>query len=278
MKIVVLSDIHANLAALHTVLQHIDAGQPDAVIVGGDVVNRGPQPRECLELILDRIRQQGWKIIRGNHEDYVLRAAGGSLGHLSGWEQGVTEHSRWTASLIPDHLATIAAWPEETDVIAPDGSSVACLHASVKGNRVGMYTHMLDEELLKHTHPHARVFCAGHTHIPFIRHVSGKLIVNAGAVGMPFDGDPRAAYAMIEWHPEHWHAEIIRLPYDREVTRKAFHDTGYLATGGPMVPLILQELDMARPRLGYWHRLFERSVAEGSISLQASIEEMLKIA
>lgn len=275
MRIAVLSDIHANLPALRAVLQHLDAQNPDAVMVGGDVINRGPQPRECLEIILDRIRNHDWKIIRGNHEDYVLKAARDDLSNLTAWERGIIAHTCWTAGLVDDHLNEVTRWPENTEVIAPDGTAALCFHASIKGNRVGMYTHMQDHELLEHAHPEARVFCAGHTHIPFVRETGGKLIVNNGAVGMPFDGDPRASYAILDWSPAHWTAEIIRVPYDRDETRKAFRETGYLERGGPMVPLILQELDMAKARLGYWHRLFEQSVAAGEKTLEDSINEMM---
>ena len=60
MKLAVLADIHANLAALETVAAHVEAWQPDAVVVAGDVVNRGPQPAACLDMVLERQRDSGW--------------------------------------------------------------------------------------------------------------------------------------------------------------------------------------------------------------------------
>ena len=72
MKIAVLADIHANLPALQTVMEHVDAWQPDQVFVAGDTVNRGPRPAECLALVLQRQAMQGWRLVRGNHEDYVI--------------------------------------------------------------------------------------------------------------------------------------------------------------------------------------------------------------
>ena len=75
MKIALLSDIHANFTALQTVTADIDHWQPDLVIVAGDLVNRGPKPRECLQFVYQRTREQNWYWLRGNHEDYVLEQA-----------------------------------------------------------------------------------------------------------------------------------------------------------------------------------------------------------
>ena len=74
-KLAVLSDIHGNFAALQAVADHIDRWQPDAVVVAGDIVNRGPRSRDCLRFVLARAAEAGWQIIRGNHEEYVLRVA-----------------------------------------------------------------------------------------------------------------------------------------------------------------------------------------------------------
>jgi predicted phosphodiesterase len=274
MKVAVLSDVHANLAAFKAVLLHIDSVMPDVVLVGGDIINRGPQPRECLEIVLDRIKHHGWKVIRGNHEDYVLRTSRG-VNTLKEWEQKVMSHTCWTEKRVADYLPAVAAWPDETGITAPDGSQLICTHASRKGNRVGLYTAMNDEELIDHAHPDAKALCVGHTHIPFVRKIHDRLIVNAGAVGMPFDGDHRAAYALVTWSAEGWEAEVVRVPYDRQVTENAYHETGYLTGGGPMVPLIHWELRHARARLGYWHRCYESAVAAGKIGLEESVQIIL---
>lgn len=275
MRVVVFSDVHANLAALQAVLLHIESMAPDAVLVGGDVINRGPQPRECLEIILEQVQRPGWQIIRGNHEDYVLRGAQG-VDHLKEWERKVMAHTSWTVRRLEDHLDTIAAWPPETSLAAPDGTQLICTHASRKGNRVGLYTAMNDAELIDHAHPEARVLCVGHTHIPFVRPIGDRLIVNAGAVGMPFDGDHRSAYAALDWNGTGWSAEIIRVPYDRAATERAYHDTGYMTEGGPLVPVIHWEFRHARARLGYWHRMFEDDVASGRLNLEESVQRVLE--
>ncbi|HMO52191.1 MAG TPA: metallophosphoesterase family protein [Kiritimatiellia bacterium] len=274
MKVAVLSDIHANYAALEAVLRHLEGASPQAVLVGGDIINRGPDPARCLEIILSRMRTDGWRVIRGNHEDYALRAAEG-ITHLAPWEQLVIAHTVWTVDRIRNHLPRIAEWPDQLEINAPDGSALVLLHASRKGNRAGLYEFMADQELLDHAHPAPSAICVGHTHVPFIRRVQGSLFVNAGAVGMPFDGDPRASYALLDWSPSGWNAEIIRVPYDRERTEAAYRTSGYLEQGGPMVPLILQELQRSTSRLGAWHRRYEPQVTAGKLTVPESVSALL---
>ena len=68
MKIAVLSDIHGNLPALEAVTEHLEKWSPDIVILNGDIVNRGPLSKECLDFVL----QKPWHIIKGNHEEFVI--------------------------------------------------------------------------------------------------------------------------------------------------------------------------------------------------------------
>ncbi|HMP90154.1 MAG TPA: metallophosphoesterase [Kiritimatiellia bacterium] len=275
MKVAVISDIHANLPAMTAVSQHIESVKPDCVVVAGDVINRGPQPLECLEWVLNNVNEKGWRILKGNHEDYVLHASHGTS-HLQEWEQKLCAHSLWTANIIHEYIHTIASWPDHVDIFAPDHSRLTCFHASRRGNRAGLYEFMQDHELLEHLGSAPPAVCVGHTHIPFIRYLSENLVVNSGAVGMPFDHIPDASYAVLQWSPSGWTAEIIRVPYDRKRTEEAYHSTGYLEQGGPMVPLILKELRDAAPRLGVWHRRYEKDVSTGRISVEESVDIMIK--
>jgi hypothetical protein len=209
-------------------------------------------------------------LLKGNHEDYVLHAARTGQPRAA-WEQQVIRHTFWTLDRVRDEIDTLAAWPDTLVIPAPDGSTLQCFHASRKGNRVGLYDSMLDDELIEHAREVKSVLCVGHTHIPFVREVDGKLVVNCGAVGMPFDRDPRASYALVEWSPEGWRAEIIRVPYDRDATLRAYRETGYLTDAGPMVPLILKELESSSSRLGIWHRRYEPLVSSGQMTVEGSV-------
>ena len=72
MKVAVLGDAHANFTALQAVNDHVERWQPDVVISAGDIINRGPSSGECLDLIMSQAQNNGWRTLRGNHEDYVI--------------------------------------------------------------------------------------------------------------------------------------------------------------------------------------------------------------
>ncbi len=275
MRIAVLADIHANLAAFEAVLADLGAVAPDTVFVAGDCINRGPQPQACLDQVLERRAHAGWKVIKGNHEDYVLTALHGTP-HAAPWERQLFAHTRWTAEQIGSYEATLRAMPDQLELPGPDGHMVRMVHASMRGNRVGLYADMDDATLRAHAEPLPAVLAVGHTHVPFVRRIGDTLIVNAGAVGMPFDRDPRASYALLDWSDGTWQATIRRVPYDRAATITAFDTSGYFFGGAPMTRLILDELLSAAPRLGLWHRWFEKEVAEGGRSVDETIDELLR--
>lgn len=274
MRIVVVSDIHANHAALEAVRQAIAQSTPDQVVVAGDVINRGPEPRRCLELILDRKARARWLCLKGNHEDFVLQEARGRTPHAP-WELKLYAHTHWTMQRVRDLLPEVETWPDHWSLTGPDGSEVRFVHASMRGNRHGIYEDMEVPVLAELTAPSPAVLVAGHTHIPFIRQIDGTLIVNTGAVGLPFDGIPMASFAILDWRDGRWRPRIERIAYDRTITEQAFFSTGYWAEAGPMVPLILDELRQAQPRLGLWHRRYEGRVASGALSIEASVERLL---
>ncbi|MBU0677590.1 MAG: metallophosphatase family protein [Verrucomicrobia bacterium] len=275
MKIAVLADIHANRVALEAALAEVERLQPDQVIVPGDIVNRGPRPVECLDIILDRKARDGWLVIRGNHEDFVLyqQTRGEDMPE---WEKKLLQHTEWTLKALGNHLEEVMSLPDSID--CRSGSSlVRCFHASILGNRDGLYPRMTDDEIRERIDPAASVFCVGHTHVPFERRIGDTLVVNAGSVGLPFDRDPRGCIALLDDRAGDWQSEFIRFEYDIAAAEKDFHDTHYAEDGGPMVNLILDELRNARPRLSQWHWEYEKRVALGEISIEESIQMMLKI-
>lgn len=275
MRIAVLADIHANLAALEEVIRDVDRWAPDRVVVAGDVVNRGPQPRACLERVLERAERDHWLLVRGNHEDFVLREGRGPRDD-PGWLQAVYRHTRWTYEQLGDLAEVARAWPDHITVAGTAPREVRCTHASMLSNRHGLYPEMRDDELAELMAPAPALLAVGHTHVPFVRRVNGTLLVNAGAVGLPFDRDPRAAYARITREDDTWAARVVRLDYDRAATEAAYAVSGYAADGGPMVRLIRDELRRARPWLSRWHRSCEAQVAAGEMSVDESVDALLR--
>ncbi|MBX0330883.1 metallophosphoesterase, partial [Oscillochloris sp. ZM17-4] len=133
MKIAVLADTHANLAALHAVIDDIDSWSPEAVIFAGDMVNRGPQSDTCLDLTLRMRDERGWRVIAGNHERYMLHyaqdVAGGAI-PSSGPRYEFSRLIGWAYGQVADRIPAIAALPDRLELDTPAGP-LRVMHASV---------------------------------------------------------------------------------------------------------------------------------------------------
>lgn len=274
MKLAIISDTHGNLPALEATLAHVDGWQPDVTVVNGDAVNRGPRSRQCWELLSRRCRDDGWLMVRGNHEDYVAE-----------WTDTQTEHgspcfeifrsSFWTFQQLGGLVSELIKLPQQVEVEGPDGSIVRVTHGTMRGNEDGIYVGTPDDELRQKIAPAPAIFCTGHTHRPLVRELNGTLIVNAGSAGTAFDGDPRISYAQLVWERGAWQANIVRLNYDRPQAERDFELTDYLDGGGPLVEIFFQEWLQARPMVNRWARQYEEAVLTQHISLRQSVSAFL---
>ncbi len=271
MKIAVFADVHSNLDALETVLDHIDRWLPDRVLVGGDIINRGPNPRACTELVFARTEADKWGVIRGNHERYVLKFGKGDL-PVQGPEFEIIKHAKWTFDQLDGLVEPLAGLPEQWDMIDDSENEFRMVHASMLGDRKGIFPDDTEDALRVKIDPAPKVIVVGHTHRPLIRTVDDTLVVNVGAVGAPFDRDPRAAYARLTLEDGAWKAEIIRLDYDRERAIARFHESGYLEESGDFARLILAEFIEARSLIPGWYRAYEDRVMGGEMTLKASVD------
>ena len=205
MKLAVLADIHANLIALRAVVEHLDLWQPDLVVVAGDMINRGPRPVECLAFVQARRHTHGWLALKGNHEEYVIsHALPDAL--RSGPQFDLFRSSYWTYCQLGGDVTVLQALALSLEPLA----GVRLTHGSMRGTRDGVYVATPDDVLREQRGaPAPDLFCVGHTHQPLVRHLDDSLVVNVGAVGLPFDGDNRPSYAQMVPVNGRWHAEII---------------------------------------------------------------------
>ena len=180
-----LYDVHGNLPALEAVIADAEAAGAGGWILGGDYALFGGWPAETVER-LRTLERASW--IRGNGERWTADPGAAPDNPLV---PGATAASR--AALGDDRVDDLASLPFSLPcegILVCHGSPLSDVDsfAPEDGDR--------DMELLDGSD--ARRVLFGHTHLPFARTSAGGVeLVNPGSVGMPFDGDPRAAYALL---------------------------------------------------------------------------------
>jgi putative phosphoesterase len=276
MKIAVLSDIHGNMPGLRAVTDDIDRWQPELVVVNGDIVNRGPCSQRALRFVRDRQQRDGWQLLRGNHEDFLLRC-GNADTVKSGPLYEINRFVHFAYQQLNGEQEALANMPERFSWFAPDSSEFRVIHASMNSNREGIYPGMPEDVCRQLIAPAPAVFVTGHTHQPLIRQVEETLVVNVGSAGAPFDKDWRPSYGRFTWDPEQgWQAEIRRVEYDRALIEEDFVRSGFLDEGGPLAQIMLVELRRSRGLIYYWASKYEQAVINGEISLEESVRMILQ--
>lgn len=172
-------------------------------------------------------------------------------------------------------MAYLKGLPQEAWTLLPDGKVLAAVHVSMMGPRAGIYPETPDDQIASMIQPAPELLVVGHTHQPLIRRVNQTMVINAGSVGLPFDGDQRTGYARLQQKRGQWLSRIVRLPYNLERAEKDFKQSGFLEEGGPVASLILGELRLACPQLPHWSRQYKNQVMAGKISLEDAVEEYL---
>lgn len=213
MKIALIGDVHANLPALETVLNHARAHSIDALWNVGDWVgyNAFPNP------VIDRLRTEGTVGIAGNYDLKVLAFK--------------RKREKWQHSKHPlKYLAF--AWAHRQlkkknrrylralplEITLNFGKfSVLLTHGSPASNQEGLSPATPPARLreLAAMTP-AQIIVCGHSHRPFARQVDGTWFINTGSVGRPDDGDPRAGYALLTLRKQSVEVQHFRLEYDVE--------------------------------------------------------------
>jgi predicted phosphodiesterase len=257
---------------LQAAVEHVEKWQPEAVIVAGDIVNRGPHSFACWQLLQGKAGR-GWQLIKGNHEEYVL-AHGRADDPQSGPHFDVSSVSRWTYARFNGAVQALAALPDNHSLFGTGGEVRIC-HASMHHNRDGIYASTDDDQISAQIAPPPAVFVTAHTHKPFVRQVNGTLVVNAGSVGTPADGDQRASYAQVVWRHGRWQAHISRIPYDTALAAQDYHATGLLAEAGMMAWLVYYEWRLAKYLFPEWMANFWPLVEAGKMDVAAAVRQYL---
>jgi diadenosine tetraphosphatase ApaH/serine/threonine PP2A family protein phosphatase len=205
----VLYDVHGNLPALDAVLDDARLRSAERFMLGGDYTLFGPWPSDTVA----RLRTLNAAWIRGNGERWTANPADAPDDVVV---QGAI--AACAEELGAEDVSGLGELPE----MLVDESARFCHGSPVSDVRSFLPTPAGDEAELLEGVPEPRLVF-GHTHLPFRRFSThgGIELVNPGSVGMPFDRDPRAAYALI--HPDR-SVEHRRVPYDHGASAAALRE------------------------------------------------------
>jgi diadenosine tetraphosphatase ApaH/serine/threonine PP2A family protein phosphatase len=228
-RIAVIADIHANLQALEAVLGAIDAERPEALWCLGDTVGYGPRPNECCALV----RERADLCLVGNHD----LAALGAL-EIDDFSPDAAAAALWTAGELSGENRTFLESLEPSARV----ERVELHHASP---RHPIWEYVLTHEVAQANLEVARcpLVLVGHSHVALALVLEdgllagglapagterelerGRWLLNPGSVGQPRDGDPRAAWLLLDL--ERRFAEFRRAPYPVERTQEELRDRG----------------------------------------------------
>lgn len=209
MRVLLLADVHANWEALLT-LQRAEP-RPDAVLFAGDAIGYGPDPANCARWLL----ANATAATRGNHEEALAgREIHGLPPELEEAGRATLNYSR--AYLSPGDLDGLRDWPASASIVL-GGTCFHMAHATPAdpfGGQVNPATCLEAEARSLFDGTSADVMVLGHTHVPSIRRVGERLIVNPGSLGQPRYGVPDPTYAV--W--EDGEVRIRHVHYDHEAT------------------------------------------------------------
>ncbi len=236
-RLAVLSDIHGNLLALEAVLADIAAqGAPDATWVLGDLVAFCPWPSETLA----RLRAlPEVAFLQGNTDRYVVtgRRPVAPVRSPDDWASipetltGRDANFRWTVERLSyAEYEFLRDLPPRLEMDVPGYGGVLAVHATPVDDEANLYPGTPDEEVLGYLAGlDARLVLYGHTHRPVDRTVGGVRLVNDGSVGLPLDGDPRPAYALLDFEGGECTVTIRRVAYDAEAVIAELERVGHPA-------------------------------------------------
>ena len=256
MRLVLISDIHANLPALEAVLDDIDAGHPDQVYCLGDLVGYNVWPNEVVQLV----RKRRIPTIAGNYDEGVgLNSDDCGCAYKTDEDASRGHESiAYTNRIISDsQRAYLRKLPRMLRLTfqagrGPDAQPLDLLlvHGSPRRINEYLFEDRPDASFLRMMrNASCDVMCFGHTHQPFHRAIDDedsrhgkRYIVNTGSVGKPKDGDPRAGYVMLTIDPESQSpvkVEVVRVEYDVERAARAIE-------GSPLPNAFAEALRIAR--------------------------------
>lgn len=243
MRIVLFSDIHANLPALDAFFKDVDSRKPDAIYCLGDLVGYNIWPNE----VVNEIRKRGIPTIAGNYDFGIGRASDdcGCAYKTDDEKANGAISISLTNELVKDeerkYLRTLPAHLKIEFQLNNDKLNLLLVHGSPRKINEYLFEDRDEKSLMRiMQEADADIMCFGHTHKPYHRILNStdenknhfRHAVNIGSVGKPKDGNPKGCYVMLEIKnfsntllSESIEVEFVRFDYDIEKAAKAVEDS-----------------------------------------------------
>ena len=259
MKLAVLSDIHGNLTAFNAVLNDINKLGIDKYIIAGDHVVDCPEPNEVLE----KIKSLNAYVIKGNREEYVLNFHKGLHNEWREYKQMAP--TVWTHNAIDeDNIKYIDELPEQLNISLPKKDTIRVVH----GSPFDIYEELFPDKYPERVEKALKgikesVLICGHIHESWSKVAYNKLIVNPGSVGVHFNKNKFAQYAVLTWKDNHWVASHHQVEYDLKELEQKFFDSGLFESSKAWSKLTLQGIkegkDMTMDFIKYAFELAQKN-------------------
>lgn len=262
MRIAILADIHGNLPALEAVVADLLSRRPDAVYLAGDQVNRCPWSNEVMDLVA----AEGWPMIAGNHELALARLGQPDcppyLADRRRFPDLWWTHGRLSAA----HLAAIRGLPLEMQLTPAGMPPLLMVHGSPYKVTVGFAPDLNDAQMRRFlAGASGPVVIGAHTHQPVDRQIGAQRVLNPGSVGMPYNGDPRGQYMLLDADAARLRVTFRQVAYPVELVRREFERLDLMRALGPAAALYLRTVETGLPWISdfiYWMRYQPLTVAE----------------
>ncbi|MDH4163944.1 MAG: metallophosphatase family protein [Nitrospirota bacterium] len=225
MRFAIFGDIHGNIDALTAVYDSVMKQKVDRVYHLGDLGGYAPFVNEVAEFPATH----GIEGVQGNYDENVaLNSEHCGCKYEDPVQSGLADRSFvWTKQHADNRAREIMASLPKTLTFTSHGRVVALFHASPRKHNLYWYEDRPDKFFREMAEKiRADVLIFGHTHKPFRKDLDGSIFINAGSVGKPKDGDPRACFALIEITENRVLSEFPRVPYNINGTATAIIEKG----------------------------------------------------
>lgn len=222
MRIAFVSDMHGNLPAFDAVIERLrELGGFDEIVAGGDYAFNGAYPAECVS----RLRKLGWPAVRGNTDEWIVQMATDGrvpvqdCPNEAAHDEAMQARDRWAVERLSqedvDFLTDGLVF--DWSATGPSGQTITFVHATPWSTHVSIGPDADDEtaqELLDRGATDVLLY--GHIHYAYLRQMGDRQLGCIGAVGVPFDNDPRPCFAVAEDTGGGWTVTHERVEYDQE--------------------------------------------------------------